>query len=164
MVLINSFPCHLHQCSVYPSYIRYSCHFLSEDAPNTEKAEKGLVCIFDLSQESVNLAKDICKSSNEGKDFRIVFVKTPMEDSHLERFSFSHILSFADNRNETIEELMEINALLTYSRKSITIGMDDTEWEEAIGLNILRRYIKSIQKIYTSSASLQMKRTISTRQ
>lgn len=106
------------------------------------RQKKDLYVFFDLSQESVNLAKDICKSNKEGKDFRIVFVKTPMEDSHLERFSFSHILSFADNRNETIEELMEINALLTYSRKSITIGLDDKEWEEAIGLNILRRYIK----------------------
>ena len=106
------------------------------------RQKKDLYVFFDLSQESVNLAKDICKSNNKGKDFRIVFVKTPMEDSHLERFSFSHILSFADNRNETIEELMEINALLTYSRKSITIGMNDKEWEETIGLNILRRYIK----------------------
>lgn len=106
------------------------------------RQKKDLYVFFDLSQESVNLAKDICKSNNEGKGFRIVFVKTPMEDSHLERFSFSHILSFADNRNETIEELMEINALLTYSRKSITIGMDDKEWEETIGLNILRNYIK----------------------
>lgn len=106
------------------------------------RQKKDLYVFFDLSQESVNLAKDICKSNNKGKDFRIVFVKTPMEDSHLERISFSHILSFADNRNETIEELMEINALLTYSRKSITVGMYDKEWEETIGLNILLRYIK----------------------
>lgn len=127
------------------------------------RQKKDLYVFFDLSQESVNLAKDICKSNNEGKDFRIVFVKTPMEDSHLERFSFSHILSFADNRNETIEELMEINALLTYSRKSITIGMDDKEWEETIGLNILRHYIKKYtEDIYFFCLSANEENNINT--
>lgn len=127
------------------------------------RQKKDLYVFFDLSQESVNLAKDICKSNNKGKDFRIVFVKTPMEDSHLERFSFSHILSFADNRNETIEELMEINALLTYSRKSITIGMNDKEWEETIGLNILRRYIKKYtENIYFFCLSANEENNINT--
>ncbi len=127
------------------------------------RQKKDLYVFFDLSQESVNLAKDICKSNNEGKGFRIVFVKTPMEDSHLERFSFSHILSFADNRNETIEELMEINALLTYSRKSITIGMDDKEWEETIGLNILRHYIKKYtEDIYFFCLSANEENNINT--
>ena len=127
------------------------------------RQKKDLYVFFDLSQESVNLAKDICKSNNEGKGFRIVFVKTPMEDSHLERFSFSHILSFADNRNETIEELMEINALLTYSRKSITIGMDDKEWEETIGLNILRNYIKKYtEDIYFFCLSANEENNINT--
>lgn len=127
------------------------------------RQKKDLCVFFDLSQESVNLAKDICKSNNKGKDFRIVFVKTPMEDSHLERFSFSHILSFADNRNETIEELMEINALLTYSRKSITIGMNDKEWEETIGLNILRRYIKKYtENIYFFCLSANEENNINT--
>lgn len=106
------------------------------------KQNKNLFVFLDLSQESVNLAKDIYKTRKGGNGFRIVFVKTPMEENHLERFSFSHILSFADNRNETIEELMGIGALLTYSRKSITIGMDEREWKETIGLNCLRRYIK----------------------
>lgn len=127
------------------------------------RQKKDLYVFFDLSQESVNLAKDICKSNNKGKDFRIVFVKTPMEDSHLERFSFSHILSFADNRNETIEELIEINALLTYSRKSITIGMDDKEWEETIGLNILRHYIKKYtEDIYFFCLSANEENNINT--
>lgn len=127
------------------------------------RQKKDLYVFFDLSQESVNLAKDICKSNNKGKNFRIVFVKTPMEDSHLERFSFSHILSFADNRNETIEELMEINALLTYSRKSITIGMDDKEWEETIGLNILRHYIKKYtEDIYFFCLSANEENNINT--
>lgn len=128
-----------------------------------KRQKKDLYVFFDLSQESVNLAKDICKSNNKGKDFRIVFVKTPMEDSHLERFSFSHILSFADNRNETIEELMEINALLTYSRKSITIGMDDKEWKETIGLNILRHYIKKYtEDIYFFCLSANEENNINT--
>lgn len=106
------------------------------------KQERDLFVFLDLSQESVNLAKDIYNTRKCDNRFRIVFVKTPMEESHLERFSFSHILSFADSRNETIEELMGINALLTYSRKSITIGMDERAWKETVGLNNLRRYIK----------------------
>lgn len=106
------------------------------------KQERDLYVFLDLSQESLNLAKDIYNTRKCDNRFRIVFVKTPMEESHLERFSFSHILSFADSRNETIEELMGINALLTYSRKSITIGMDERAWKETVGLNNLRRYIK----------------------
>lgn len=106
------------------------------------KQRKDLYIFFDLSQESITLAKDIYKTRKEDKNFQIVFTKTPMEENHLERFSFSHILSFADNKNETIEQLMEINALLTYSRKSVTIGMNEREWKDTVGLNNLRRYIK----------------------
>lgn len=105
--------------------------------------KKELFVFFDLSQESLSLAKDIHRT-RKSKDYQIIFVKTPMEESHLERFSFSHILSFADNRNETIEQLTEIGAYLTYSRKSVSIGMDDKEWNETVGLNTLRRYIQRI--------------------
>ena len=103
--------------------------------------KKELFVFFDLSQESLSLAKDIYRA-RKLKDYQIVFVKTPMEESHLERFSFSHILSFADNRNETIEQLTEIGAYLTYSRKSVSIGMDENEWNETVGLNTLRHYIQ----------------------
>lgn len=113
------------------------------------KQRKDLYVFFDLSQESINLAKDIYETKKADKNFQIVFVKTPMEENHLERFSFSHILSFTDSKNETIEQLMEINALLTYSRKSITIGMNEGEWKNTVGLNNLRRYIKkSVEKKY----------------
>ena len=103
--------------------------------------KKELFVFFDLSQESLSLAKDIHRT-RKSKDYQIIFVKTPMEESHLERFSFSHILSFADNRNETIEQLTEIGAYLTYSRKSVSIGMDENDWNETVGLNTLRRYIQ----------------------
>lgn len=103
---------------------------------------KDLFVFFDLSQESVNLAKDIFQTRKADKNFQVIFVKTPMEESHLERFSFSHLLSSVDNRNETIEELVDISAFLTYSRKSITIGMDEREWEDTVGLKNLRRYIR----------------------
>lgn len=105
--------------------------------------KKELFVFFDLSQESLSLAKDIYRA-RKVKDYQIVFVKTPMEESHLERFSFSHILNFADNRNETIEQLTEIGAYLTYSRKSVSIEMDESEWNETVGLNTLRRYIQRI--------------------
>lgn len=71
---------------------------------------KDLFVFFDLSQESVNLAKDIFQTRKADKNFQVIFVKTPMEESHLERFSFSHLLSSVDNRNETIEELVDISA------------------------------------------------------
>ena len=103
--------------------------------------KKELFVFFDLSQESLSLAKDIHRT-RKSKDYQIIFVKTPMEESHLERFSFSHILSFADNRNETIEQLAEIGAYLTYSRKSVSIEMAENEWNETVGLNTLRHYIQ----------------------
>lgn len=105
--------------------------------------KKELFVFFDLSQESLTLAKDIHRK-RKSKDYQIIFVKTPMEESHLERFSFSHILSFADNRNETIEQLTEIGAYLTYSRKSVSIGINENEWNETVGLNTLHRYIQRI--------------------
>lgn len=105
--------------------------------------KKELFVFFDLSQESLSLAKDIYRA-RKVKDYQIVFVKTPMEESHLERFSFSHILNFADNRNETIEQLTEIGAFLTYSRKSVSIGINENEWNETVGLNTLHRYIQRI--------------------
>lgn len=103
--------------------------------------KKELFVFFDLSQESLSLAKDIHRT-RKSKDYQIIFVKTPMEESHLERFSFSHILSFADNRNETIEQLTEIGAYLTYSRKSVSIEMAENEWNETVGQNTLRHYIQ----------------------
>lgn len=106
----------------------------------TFRTKKDVFVFFDLSKESINLAKDIHKK-RKGK-FQIIFVKTPMEENHLERFSFSHILSFADNRNETIEELIGLNAYLTYSRKRVVIGMDENEWKQTVGLDNLHRYIK----------------------
>lgn len=105
------------------------------------RRKKEIFVFFDLSQESLSLAKDIHRA-RKLKNYQIVFVKTPMEESHLERFSFSHILSFADNRNETIEQLTEIGAYLTYSRKSVSIGIDENEWKETVGLNTLHRYIQ----------------------
>lgn len=105
------------------------------------KNKKDLYVFFDLSQESINLAKDIYEVKKREKNYQIVFVKTPTEESHLERFSFSHILNFADNRNEKIEELNAINAFLTYSRRSVTMGMDAREWKETVGLDCLSRYL-----------------------
>lgn len=103
--------------------------------------KKELFVFFDLSQESLSLAKDIHRT-RKSKDYQVIFVKTPMEESHLERLSFSHILSFADNRNETMEQLTEIGAYLTYSRKSVSIEMAENEWNETVGLNTLRNYIQ----------------------
>lgn len=106
------------------------------------KNQNDIYVFFDLSQEAINLAKDVYKTKGKDGNYQIVFVKTPVEESHLERFSFSHILSFADNRSETIEDLIGINAFLTNSRKSVAIGMDEREWDDTVGLNTLRRYLK----------------------
>lgn len=109
------------------------------------RRKKELFVFFDLSQESLSLAKDI-QRTRKSKDYQIIFVKTPIEESHLERFSFSHILSFADNKNETIEQLTRIGAYLTYSKKSACIGMDENEWKDTVGLNTLLRYIQRTAK------------------
>lgn len=114
------------------SYLRMRLTFFN--------SPKDIYVFFDLSQEAITLAKDIY-AKKDNKNSRIVFVRTPMEESHIERFSFSHILNFVDNKNETIGELNNISALLTYSRKSVVIGMNDQEWKDTIGLKALRRYI-----------------------
>lgn len=104
------------------------------------KNKKDVFVFFDLSQESINLAKDIYKARNE--NCKIVFVRTPIEGSNPERFSFSHILNFSDNKNEAIEELIGINAFLIYSRKSVTMSMDEREWNDSAGLSNLSNYLK----------------------
>lgn len=108
------------------------------------KTNKDVYVFFDLSPESVKLAKDIYKTRGK-EEYQIVFVKTPLESSHLERFSFSHILNFVDSRNETVEELSDLNAFLTYSRKSVTIGMDEAKWDDVVGLRNLHQYVKRCQ-------------------
>lgn len=114
-----------------------------------KKQTKDLYIFFDLSQESIALAKDIYKTNKLDNQFQIIFVKRPMEEGHVERFSFSHILSFAGNKNEAIEELMDIDALLTYSHGNVTIGTNKRKWSDIAGLNNLCRYInKCIGKKY----------------
>lgn len=103
---------------------------------------KDVYVFFDLSPEAVNLAKDIHVKRENDPNYQIVFVKTPLEASHLERFSFSHILNFVDSRNETVEELSDLNAFLTYSRKSVTIDMDKAKWDDVVGLKNLHRYVE----------------------
>lgn len=143
--------------NIYREYTRHKDDNGPDTHADTDVKDKKRKC------QIVNLAKNIYKEytkrihvhkndngtdTNAGTDVKdknrkcqIIFVKTPMEESHIERFSFSHLLSFADNRNETIEELIEMEAFLTYSRKSVTIGMEDSEWHDTIGLKNLRRYL-----------------------
>lgn len=106
------------------------------------KSDKDVYVFFDLSSASVNLAKDIHAKRRNDNNYQIVFVKTPLEANHLERFSFSHILNFVDSRNETVEDLSTMNAFLTYSRKSVTIGMDEAKWDDTVGLKNLHHYIE----------------------
>ncbi len=99
-----------------------------------------LYIFFDLSDESVTLAKSIAERK-KGERHQIIFVRTPMEEHHLERFSFSHLLSFADSKNDKLEDILALNAYLTYSRRSIVIDMPQKEWKSTMGLNRLKRYI-----------------------
>lgn len=121
-----------------------------------KKKKKDVFVFFDLSKESVSLAKDIyrtrvsvrnpscCFRTRRDSDgFQIIFVKMPLEGEHLERFSFSHILNLAGNRDETVEELDNMNAFLTYSRKSVAIDRDEKEWAKSVGLNNLQRYLNN---------------------
>ena len=111
--------------------------------------DEDLYVFFDLSKASLNMAEEICKKYNEGEDkgekkgakrhFRIVFVKTPNEESHLERFTFSHILNYVNQKDEAIEKVIDLGALLTYSRKSISLTREN--WKEKLGLKQLARII-----------------------
>lgn len=111
--------------------------------------DEDLYVFFDLSKASLNMAEEICKKYNEGEDkgekkgakrhFRIVFVKTPNEASHLERFTFSHILNYVNQKDEAIEKVIDLGALLTYSRKSISLTREN--WKEKLGLKQLARII-----------------------
>lgn len=107
-----------------------------------------LYVFLDLSEESITLAKSISEREKEERErYQIIFVHTPMEKSHLERFSFSHLLSFADSKNEKLEEILSLNAYLTYSRRSIYIEMSDEEWDATMGLNRLKRFICQRAKV-----------------
>ena len=117
-----------------------------------------LYIFFDLSQESVTLAKSIHKKK-EKSHHRIIFVRTPMEESHHERFSFSHLLNLTDRQNGGIEDISDMDALLIYSRTGVNAypngaGKGETDkdaspkdrakeehWAENAGLHSLYRFI-----------------------
>lgn len=99
---------------------------------------------FDLSQESMTLANSIGETmkSADNNNYKIIFVRTPLTESHQERSSFSHLLSFADNKNNALDSLMDLDAFLCYSKKQITIGESDDDWKKFVGLTSLRSYIR----------------------
>lgn len=97
---------------------------------------------FDLSQESLTLARSIYEKARS--PLQIIFVRTPQEESHHERFSFSHLLSLTNSKNNVAEELTRMNAMLTYSRTGITLGTptgSPKEWAKNVGLTSLWRFI-----------------------
>ena len=99
-----------------------------------------LYVFFDLSKASLNLAEEIAEKYKESKSkIRMVFVKTPNEESHLERFTFSHILNYVNQKDEAIEKVIDLKALLTYSRNSISLTKEN--WQEKLGLEQLARFI-----------------------
>lgn len=110
------------------------------------RKDKEVYVFFDISDEAVDLAKSIHTHHSSLPDekkrpFRIIFVRTPKSADHNDRFSFGHLLSMADNRNERLEELIALEAFITYSRRVVTLDLTDREWRETVGLNRLRRYL-----------------------
>lgn len=104
---------------------------------------KKVFVFFDLSDEAITLATSIHAKLGKPRkgNYRIIFVRTPQNASHLERFSFGHLLSMADSRNDQLEQLNAIGAFITYSRRNVTMVAGEKKWAEALGIGNLCRYI-----------------------
>ena len=110
------------------------------------KKDKEAYVFFDISDEAVDLAKSIYDHhrslpKEQRRPYRIIFVRTPQSAEHNDRFSFGHLLSMADNHNERLEELIALDAFITYSRRIVTLDLTDRDWRDTVGLNRLRRYL-----------------------
>ncbi len=110
------------------------------------KKDKEAYVFFDISDEAVDLAKSIhdhhrSLPKEQRRPYRIIFVRTPQSAEHNDRFSFGHLLSMADNHNERLEELIALDAFITYSRRIVTLDLTDRDWRDTVGLNRLRRYL-----------------------
>lgn len=107
-----------------------------------KRGDLDLYVFFDLSPESVTLARSIHAEAR--KPHRIVFVRTPIEESHHERFSFSHLLNLANSQNGMTEDIISMDALLAYSRTRVSIHDQDSTlnaWAKETGLTALCRFI-----------------------
>ncbi len=107
-----------------------------------KRGDLDLYVFFDLSPESITLARSIHAEAR--KPHQIVFVRMPMEESHHERFSFSHLLSLTNSQNGVTEDIINMDALLTYSRTRMSMhnqqaGLD--AWAKETGLTALCRFI-----------------------
>lgn len=109
-----------------------------------KKKDLVMYIFLDLSSESITLAQSILtkKVSCGDKKYRIIFIRTPMEEKHQERFSFSHILNFANNKNEKLEKIIEMDAFLIHSRKNIANLVRSDKWQKVVGLSHLIKYIE----------------------
>lgn len=106
---------------------------------------KDVHVFFDFSEESMQLAADIHRHYHDRHDLRhcrIIFVRTPAAESHMERFSFAHILSLSSDRNDRVEQLMQLDAFITYSRRNVDLTLDDHAWQHTVGLRTLRNYLE----------------------
>lgn len=106
------------------------------------RGDLDLYVFFDLSPESIALAKSIHAQARE--PHQIVFVRTPMEESHHERFSFGHLLSLANSHSGVAEDIINMDALLTYSRTCVSMYGQETSvdtWAKETGLTALRHFI-----------------------
>lgn len=106
---------------------------------------KDVHVFFDFSEESMQLAADIYdhyKKQHDLRHCRIIFVRTPAAESHMERFSFAHILSLSSAHNDRVEQLMQIDAFITYSRRNVDLTLDNDAWRRTVGLRTLRNYLE----------------------
>lgn len=121
------------------SYLRmWGC--LPSDWPR--RGDLDLYVFFDLSPESIALAKSIHAEARE--PHQIVFVRTPMEESHHERFSFGHLLSLANSQSGVAEDIINMDALLTYSRTRVSMYDQEASvdaWAKETGLTALHHFI-----------------------
>lgn len=128
--------------------------FISNWKLRNWKREK-LYIFWGINDKSLLLAKDIKKTKGENESYHLVFVKTPKEEeiSDKTEFSFYHLLNRASQDKNILNNLEDINALVTYSTSIDTLDKPKRETEERhifdeLELRSLYKAIKKSEEIH----------------
>lgn len=98
---------------------------------------KNLYVFWNVDENSINLAEDICK--NEGDDKVIVFIDSCVEnDKNTNRLTFSHFFSHFSFSKELLDKVSSMNAILIRAKYLLNnrIGSDNDTLKR-LGLDIL---------------------------
>ena len=93
---------------------------------------KKLYIFWGINDKSLLLAKDIWNTKGEADSYHLVFVKTPNEEEITDKteFSFYHLLNRASQDKNVLNDLEDIDALVTYSTSIDTLDKPKREKEK----------------------------------